>query len=71
MTRGLRGFLMSAVRDLTVLIAACLAFLPTLMATSESEDRDLSDGVDGDRPRLWLAMIDESNEIFCLHLMFI
>ena len=25
----------------------------------------------GWRPRLWLAMIDESNEIFCFHLMFI
>ena len=76
MTRALRGFLMSAVRDLTVLIAACLAFRPTLRAVSESDERDLSDG---DRPRLRGAMMEvENGEIFrfmldiflCMYLLY-
>ena len=45
----LRGFLMRAVSDFTVLIATCFAFRPTLTVVSESEDTDRSDGV---RPRL-------------------
>jgi hypothetical protein len=47
-TRGLRGFLRSAVRDFTVLMAACFALRPTLIAVSEREDLDLSEAVDGE-----------------------
>jgi len=45
---------MSAVIDLTVLIAACLAFRLVLIAASESDERDLSDG---DRSRFLEAMM--------------
>ena len=38
------------------------------MAVSESDDRDFPDGVDGDRPRLRLAMIEKSDEIFLFTL---
>jgi len=57
----LRGFLMRAVSDFTVLIATCFAFRPTLTAVSESEDTDHSDGI---RPRLWLAMVEYEGIIF-------
>jgi hypothetical protein len=53
---GLRGLLISAVMDFTVLMATCLALRPALIAVSESEDRDLSDGVD--RPRFRLLMVE-------------
>jgi len=54
--RRLRGLLMSAVSDLTILIAACFAFRPALIAESEStDDKDFSEEVDGERPCLWFA----------------
>ena len=65
MTRALHGFLMSTVRDLTVLIAACLAFRPTLIAASESDETDFSDG---DRARLQRVMIEVKGEFsFCVY----
>jgi len=62
MTRRLRG-LINAVKDFTVRIAACLALRPVLIAASDRDDRDLSDGVDGDRPRLFLAIVDNTSGI--------
>ena len=46
MTSGLCGFLIRAVRDFTVLIAACFALRPALIAVSDREDLDLSEDVD-------------------------
>jgi len=59
---------MSAVKDLTILRAACLAFQPTLTAASESEDTDLFEVIDGDRWRLKFGMVKEVGQNFGLYL---
>ena len=56
-TRRVRGFLISAVNDLTVFIAFCLALWPALITASERDDKDLSEATDGDRLCFRFTMI--------------
>ncbi len=70
MTHGLHGFLIRAVRDFTVLITACFALRPALIAVSDREDLDLSEDVDGERSCLRLA-IDQVQEIFVKFVLYL
>lgn len=65
MTLALRGFLRSAVKDLTVFKAFCLALRPTFLTASERDDRDLSEVTDGERLCFRLAMFARKRRIFC------
>jgi hypothetical protein len=55
--------------DFTVLIATCLALWPALIAALESEDSDLSDGVD--RPRFRLVIFKEAYVFFFVYAEYI
>ena len=66
--RHLHGLLMSAVSDLTVLIAAFFAFWPALIAESESaDDQDFSEEVDGGQPCFWFTMIATLAKFFSVY----
>jgi len=70
MTRSLHGFLIRAVRDFTVLITACFALWPALIAVSDREDLDLSDDMDGEWSHLRLAIV-QVQEIFVEFVLYL
>jgi len=67
----LRGLLIRAASDLTVLMAACFAFRPTLRAESESADKDFSEDpeVDGERACLRLGMVVNTGQVFFVYYL--
>ena len=71
MTLALRGFLRSAVKDLTVFKAFCLALRPTFLTASERDDRDLSEVTDGKRLCFRLAMFAKKATTFLLTVIYV
>src|SRR6266508_1559902 len=70
MTLALRGFLRSAVKDLTVFKAFCLALRPTFLTASERDDRDVSEVTDGERLCFRLAMFAKKATTFLLTVIY-
>ncbi len=57
-----KHLLIRVVIDFTVCSATCFALWPALIAESESENRDLSDGVD--HPRFQFVIVEQGCKVF-------
>jgi hypothetical protein len=55
--------------DFTVCSATCFALWPALIVESDSEDRDLLDGVD--HPRFRFVMVEQGCKVFQMKYMYI